>query len=311
MKQLLFFLALLPFINLSQNTAEPFLPELIKTFPNVRDIAISPNGNEVMFTAQSVMGNLSAIVYTKKENDIWSSPEIASFSGQYFDLEPFYSHDGLKLYFISTRPLDDNSSEPKDHDIWFVERKTLDSNWSQAINLGSPINTVHSEFYPSISENGNFYFTRDNPTLNRKDDIYVSKYINGKYTIPEVLPETINSDGYEYNAFIAPDESYLLYGCYVRKDGLGSGDIYISFKTENGWSKAKNLGNIINTPKFDYCPFVDINTNTLYFTSKKDNTVIKNQKPLTTKSFIEELHKYDNGSSRLYKISLSKILKKD
>lgn len=300
MKAIYFLLALLSVTCFAQNKPQPFLEEIVSQFPNVRDLAISPNGHEVMFTAQSVMGNLSAIVTVAKEGDSWGLPKVASFSGKYFDLEPFYSPDGLKLYFVSTRPMDQTSVEPKDFDIWVVERKNLNSAWSKPKNMGSPINTEHGEFYPSIAKNGNFYFTRDNPTLNRKDDLYISLIKEGKYQEPFALPKSINTESYEYNAFIAPDESYLIFGGYNRKDGLGSGDLYISYKTENGWSEAKNMGNFINSDKMDYCPFVK--DGILYFTSKRDFTDTKPKNTLSFDDLLEEFWKYDNGSSKLYKI---------
>lgn len=288
------------FLGFAQQAPEPILEDIIAQFPNVRDIAIAPNGDEIMFTAQSVTGNLSAIITLRKVGDTWSSPKIAPFSGKYFDLEPFYSHDGLKLYFVSTRPLDTTSLEPKDFDIWAVERTSTSSSWSIPKNLGSPINTEHGEFYPSISENGNFYFTRDNPELKRKDDLYVSTFINGSYQEPMALPNTMNTEGYEYNAFVAPDESYLIFGSYNRADGYGSGDLYISYKTETGWTEAKNMGSSINSNKMDYCPFVK--DGILYFTSKRDNTQTAPDTPLSTEAFLDQLNRYDNGASRLFKV---------
>ena len=284
----------------AQNKPESFIPEITTQFPNVRDIAISPNGDEVLFTAQSVMGNLSALISVKQVNGIWSKPEVASFSGMHFDLEPFYSHDGLKLYFVSRRPLDQSQSKQKDFDIWFVERDNLNSEWSKPKNMGSTINTEHGEFYPSIAENGNFYFTRDDPAKNRKDDIYVSTYSKGVYQTPIPLPDTINTDSYEYNAFIAPDESYILFGGYNREDGLGSGDIYISKRSDHGWTIAKNLGPEFNSDKMDYCPF--IKDGILYFTSKRDHTKVEQEKPMNLETLMKEVHKADNGSSRLFKI---------
>ncbi|MEJ2113314.1 MAG: hypothetical protein P8X62_06365 [Flavobacteriaceae bacterium] len=309
MKSLFLFVFLFfSLFNFSQNTVTPFLPDIVSLFPNVRDVAISPSGDEVMFSAQSVMGNVSAIITVNKQGNHWSSPEVAPFSGQFFDLEPFFSKDGLKLYFASSRPLNDATKDSGNFDIWYVERETLHDAWSKPINLGSPINTEYGEFYPSISDNGNFYFTRDNTTLNRKDDIYVCKYRDGIYSEPQVLPDTINSEGYEFNAFIAPDESYLLFGGYNRTDGFGSGDIYISYKTENGWTEAKNLGNDINSDKLDYCPFVM--NNTLYFTSKADNSDSNFEKPLSINELLEGFNKYDNGASRLYQIDFKDIVKK-
>lgn len=302
MKYFTFILALLFQFGFSQSNeleVQPFLKDIVSQFPNVRDIAIAPNGNEIMFTAQSTMGNLSAIVVVKKEENDWGKPQVAPFSGQHFDLEPFFSHDGLRLYFVSTRPLNPTETEPKDFDIWYTERASLHSSWSEAKNMGSPINTEHGEFYPSIAKNGNFYFTRDNPELKRKDDIYVSALENGNYSQPKVLPDTVNSDGYEYNAFIAPNESYLIFGAYAREDGMGSGDLYISFKTQSGWSEAKNLV-IANSDKMDYCPFV--HTNSLYFTSKLDRTRTKHSTPLDINALLQVFNSYENGLSRLYKI---------
>lgn len=292
----------------SQNKkVEPFLETIITQFPNVRDLAIV-NNNEVIFSAQSVMGDFSALVTSKYENGTWSNPEVISFSGQYFDIEPFFSGDGLTLYFASNRPLDDTSNSPKDFDIWYTTRASLSDKWSQPKNLGAPINTSMDEFYPIITNSKNIYFTLDNPELKQKDNIYISEYINGKYSTPKILENTVNSEGYEFNAFIAPDESYLIYTCYNRPDGLGSGDLYISFKTENGWTEAKNMGDVINSSKMEYCPFVDAN-NILYFTSKR-LAPIEIENNLNIDELKTLFNSYENGASRLYKIDISELLKR-
>lgn len=293
------------------NEVVPFFEDIIVQFPNARDVALTEN--EVIFSAQSVMGDVSALVYLKKNNGVWSSPQVLSFSGQYFDIEPFFSRDRLTLYFASNRPLKESSLEPKDFDIWFVNRTSIDSKWSDAQNLGAPVNSEMDEFYPVITDSKNIYFTLDNKALKQKDDIYVSEYKNGNYTTPKPLENSINSEGYEFNAFISPDESFLIYTCYGRKDGYGSGDLYISYKDRdsNEWSVAKNMSELVNSNKMDYCPFVDVNTNILYFTSKR----IDSQQHLDSKMDIEDLknafNKYQNGASRLYQIKLQDLKTKN
>lgn len=300
------FLFFLTSIALSQgNNPEPFLPEIFSQFPNVRDIAISSDGDEIYFSVQSYLDEVSFIAWIKKINDAWSDPEIASFSGKYFDIEPFLSSDGLKLYYASNRPLDGTGEKPKDFDIWYVQRQNINSDWSNPINIGLPINTEENEFYPSISDKGNFYFTCDARETKGKDDIFFSRFDGEKYTMPESLSDSINSAGYEFNAFISPDESYIIFTGYQWDDGIGSGDLYISYNLpEGGWTKAKNLGTEINSSKMDYCPFVDTKTNTLYFTSKRTSINKSGTGFSTMKDFLNEMKHYENGLSRIYRTFL-------
>jgi len=310
MKQIILstLLILLTSITYAQgNIAEPFFPEIFSRYPNVRDIAISSDGDEIYFSVQSYQDEVSVIAYIKKTNDVWSNPAMASFSGKYFDIEPFLSSDGLKLFFASNRPLGGTDDILKDFDIWYVERKDLNADWSEPINMGLPTNSEKNEFYPSIANNNNFYFTCDERGTKGKDDIFFSQWENGKYSEPVSLSDSINSEGYEFNAFIDPDESYIIFTAYQREDGFGSGDLYISYKTSDGaWTKAKNLGVEINSAKMDYCPYVDTKTNTLYFTSKRSEVNNLNIGYSSLPEFLNDMNKYENGLSRIYKATLKK-----
>jgi len=300
---LLFFLTSI--IYSQGKKAEPFLPEIFSQFPNVRDIAISADGNEIYFTVQSYQDEISFITSIKRINNVWSNPEIANFSGKYLDMEPFLSLDGMKLYFASNRPLAISDKKPKDFDIWYVQRENKNSAWSIPVNIGPPINTKDHQFYPSISRNNNLYFTSNAYGSKGKDDIFFSMWDVDAYTTPVSLSDSINSKGYEFNSFIAPDESYIIFTGYLRDDGYGSGDLYISYKTSDGnWKKAKNLGMGINSDKMDYCPYVNTKTNTLYFTSKRSSVNDSNLYYSTIQDFLNEMKKYQNGLSRIYKAKL-------
>lgn len=177
--------------------------------------------------------------------------------------------------------------------------------------MGSPINTEMDEFYPAITDSNNLYFTLDNPDLKQKDDIYVSEFIDGNYVQPKQLENGINSEGYEFNAFVASDESFLIYTCYNKEGDFGSGDLYLSKKSENGeCTVAQNMGNQINSDKMDYCPFVDEATNTLYFTSKKNTLKPTFETQVNLKELLDAFNSYENGSSRLYKVSLDNLTTK-
>ncbi|NQV42432.1 MAG: PD40 domain-containing protein [Candidatus Marinimicrobia bacterium] len=277
----------------------PFLSEQLQEFPSVRDLALGVN--EAYFTVQSPLGEVSVIMVSRKIRNKWRKPKIASFSGSYSDLEPFLSDDGKRLYFASNRPVAVDSTSVKDYDLWMVERESIKSKWSAPINLGSPVNTEHNEFYPSLTLNGNLYFTSDGPNSKGKDDIYFSLRKDDAFETPISLGDSINTPEYEFNAFIAPDESYLIFTGYNRPDGLGSGDLYISFReSDNTWTKAATLGDKVNSKYMDYCPLVDTKSQTLYFTSRRSDVEFRPGGFTDTETLLKELNKASNGQSRLY-----------
>lgn len=274
-------------------------------YPNIRDFTLSKSGKEAYSTIQSPGGEISTIIRFHKEGAEWRKPELAFFSGKYNDLEPFLSSDNLRLYFVSNRPLNDTTKEPKDFDIWYVERESVTSPWGQPVNPGPPLNSSFDEFYPSISDNLSIYFTSDREGTKGKDDIFYCIWNGSSYSTPVSLSDSINSPGYEFNAYIAPDESYLIFSGYNREDGLGSGDLYISLRlNDSSWTNAKNLGSEINSKYMDYCPYVDVRTHTLYFTSKRVSYNPVNSFK-TIDEFNQELNK--NGISRVFRVPLEPL----
>jgi len=279
---------------------EPVSPDLNK-FQNIRDFCISSNEDEVYFTIQSPGQELSQIVCVK--NKKWKNPKLLPFCDGYSYLEPFLSGDGRRLYFASDRPKTESGTLKSDFDIWYVERKDKNSEWSKPINMGPAVNSENDEFYPTLADNQNLYFTMDAKSGLGKDDIYYCKWNGKEYAGPVLLGTNINSEGYEFNAFISKDENMLIYTKYNAKDGLGSGDLYVSKKDEKGeWQPAQNLGDRINTRYMEYCPFYDSRTETLYFTSRRSSLSSRKFKDL--KDFQAYISGSENGLSRIYKTKL-------
>ena len=278
--------------------------KMLNQFLNVRDFCISQEGKEAFFTIQSPNQDISQIAYITKEGNTWSTPKLIGFSDSYMYMEPFLSYDENRLFFVSNRPKDNNSVLKKNFDIWYIIRKDKSSQWSAPINLGHPINTENDEFYPSLSENNNLYFTMDSKDSMGKDDIYVSKWNGQNYEKPLILGEAINSDGYEFNAFISKNEDFMLYTKYGVPDGLGSGDLYLALKDENGdWQKATNLGIPINTMYMEYCPFYDERNKILYFTSKRND--LKPTEFANISHLNQIINQAANGLSKIYMIKLT------
>lgn len=284
-----------------------FAKGLISTGLYERDLALSPDGTELFYTLQSPQGVFQSIVYLKKDKQgNWSTPQLAPFAGNFSDLEPAFSPDGKKLYFSSNRPL--GGSQAKDFDIWLTEK--VNGQWSSPKNLGSPVNTPADEYYPCITRSGNLYFTAAYSNAIGKEDIYQARWQNGMYLEPLPLDSAVNSKMYEFNAFVSPDEDYILFTSYGRPDDRGRGDLYISQKDKTGqWLAAKNLA-AINSDKLDYCPFVSFDKKILFFTSEKNN-LIKTypDKPVVLKELIRAFTGSQNGGGDIYWISFDALLK--
>lgn len=94
--------------------------------------------------------------------------------------------------------------------------------------------------------------------------------VDGQFQKAMRLPSAINTPSYEADVFVALDESYIIF-CANRREGLGSGDLHISFKDENNiWKPSINMGNIINTKGHELCPFVTADGNYFFYTSNQD-----------------------------------------
>jgi len=306
------FLLLVSFLCLNaQSSDSPEIPSLflegiVSTNLNERDMAISPDGSEMYYTLQSNQNAFSTILHRRKlPGNKWSAPVVASFSGKYGDLEPAFSSDGKKLFFSSNRPL--LGEKIKDYDIWVVEK--VNDKWSAPKNLGKPVNTEANEFYPSVAANGNLYFTAEYEKGVGKEDIYLCRWINGSFTESSALDTAVNSSFWEFNAFVSPDETYILFTSYGRKDDKGGGDLYICTKNADGhWQPAKNL-ELINSTKLDYCPFVSAGQETFYFTSSRHTLPSSYEKTVTYEELSKVYNSPSNGSENIYWISFARVMK--
>ena len=217
------------------------------------------------------IGDRNEIRYTSLVDGVWQEPIRLVHSDVYSYNDPFLSNDESRLYFISDLALD-GQGDPKDIDIWYIER-TFDG-WSDPTNIGAPITTSTNEYYISFTQNGTLFFATNkhetDPERSFNYDIYFAMQEGDSFKEPIRMSSQINFGGYDADPFIAPDESYLIFAS-SRRSGLGRGDLYISFKQENGsWSKAQNMGEPINTTGHELCPFVTRDGKYFIYTSNED-----------------------------------------
>lgn len=230
-----------------------------------RDTAFTPDGAE-LFHSMWERGRGYLLTRTDGPHG-WSEPEFAPFaSAGHSELEPFITTDGAWLYFISKRPLPDGTT-PEKFDLWRVPKTA--GGWGEPEILPEPVNSEHEEFYPSLTSDGDLYFTSDRPGGLGGEDIWWAEWTGGGWAEPANLGEAVNSPGPEFNSLIAPDGSWLIFGT-AREGDLGRGDMHIAFRGLDGeFLPAVNMGAPINSDALDYCPSLSPDGSIFFFTSSR------------------------------------------
>ncbi len=225
-------------------------------------------GDEFYFGVD--LSGRAEIRYSKLNGHSWTAPATIFSDSLYSFNDPFLSLDGNRLYYISDLPRNEQDTT-MDYDIWYSEKNGL--GWSAPINAGEQINSDANDFYISFTNDGALYFATNKDAEEKRKhdfDLYRSEMIDGVFQKAEWLPGAINTKWRETDPFVAPDGSYLIF-CSWRKSGFGKGDLYISFKNDDGtWSAGKNMGDQINTAGYELCPFVSRDGKYFFYTSEQD-----------------------------------------
>jgi hypothetical protein len=246
-------------------TPEVFTPGFISTDKRELNSVFTPDGKEFYYSIQTP-GAGYKIYCTKEIEDGWSIPQPVPFSSDNSDVDMCITHDGKRMYFGSTRPV--NGVKQEDFKIWYVDR--IGVGWSEAKYLESPINDGKRALYPTVSKKGTMFFQAIRKDVIGERDIYYSELSNGKYGEPVHLGPEINTRYGEGDVLIAPDETYMIVNCNGRQDSLGRSDLYISFKKKDEtWTELTNMGRKINTSETDYCPMLSPDGKYFFYTSTK------------------------------------------
>jgi hypothetical protein len=262
--------------SLPDSIPELFAPGVVSTGMFTRDVAISPDGKEIYFCVAIGNYTYSTILFTREVDSRWLPPEIVPFSGGpgVLDFEPAFSADGSKLYFLSTRP--DGDEPVGDQDIWMVERDAQ-GEWGVPINLGEPVNTDGGEFFPSLTSDGTLYFTR-NAKGSGLNQIFRSRWLDGSFQEPELLPEQVNCGTNRFNAFVAPDESYMIVPAAGMADTHDGVDYYMVFRdTYDHWSEPVNMGELVNLDNArGWSPYVSPGGEAFFFMATRTREIEEN-----------------------------------
>jgi Tol biopolymer transport system component len=278
---------------------------------------LSADGRTLYFTRSIPPHYLYTLCVSKLNNGKWLQPELLPFSGVWRDSDPVLSPDGKRLYFVSDRPVcvvptggaSTRSAKPvceDRHNFDIYVSKMVGGQWRDPERLPEPVNSAQTEFFVSEAANGNLYFTSDREG-SQGVDVYVARYSDGRYEAPENLGGPVNG-GHIANieAFIAPDESYLLLGTFGRP-GSGSADLYVSLHQHGAWTEPKNLGSHINSSARDYSPRVSPDGEWLFFGSERGGFANRVAR-LTYGELRNAVASVHNGLGNIYRVPMSEVL---
>ena len=242
-------------------TAQLFGSELLSTGANELNCAVSPDESIVVFSEwREGQNTLMAIT---REGESWGERLILPFSGVWGDVDPVFSADGVRLFFSSKRPRDDEDQKD-DSDLWSVER-TVDGGWGEPTQVAGVNSSEMDEYYTSITSEGTLYFSVF-PEHGSPGDIYRAEPLADGFAPPERVGGPVSTEHSEHDPFIAPDGSFLIFTS-DRPGGHGRGDLWVVFRaTDGGWSEALNMGPEINTAGYDYCAMLSPDGRYLFLT---------------------------------------------
>lgn len=224
-------------------------------------MTLSPDASEVFWGVSREwfpMSRVSEIWTARLTKSKWKAKR-ADFSTGYSDGDPFVSHDGKQIFFVSVRPV---GPPRKDFDIYVVDRTP--TGFSKARNLGGAVNSPDDELYPSMAGDGTLYFASDR--AGTWQTYRAKRTATGTYPIAELLPAAVNAPGsWNFNPYISEDGKTLLFTSQ-RNGGAGKGDIWITRIGPSGeFAPARNLGPRVNTAEDEFHATLSPDKRALFF----------------------------------------------
>lgn len=211
-------------------------------------LAFTPDGNTVFFDRSE--GSRKTIMVAHKAGGRWSPPEVAGFSGRWFDQDPVIAPDGSYLLFDSDRPpMPGGRPLTQDYfvggsapgsNIWRVDRRG--DGWGKPVWLGPVVNDDAFVDFAGIAADGSLYFIRWDRRA-RAMHTWRAAWRDGHY-LPPVRVGLGDPAVSTHDPAVAPDQSFIVFDYGTTKGGLGR--LCIAFREGDHWGKPIDLGDTVN-----------------------------------------------------------------
>lgn len=210
-------------VNGKWSKAETLGPP-INTSDNEGAACFSQDGQWVYFTGCNRPEGLGEcdIYISSYDGKNWSSPVNLGegVNSANYETQPWLSHDGRTLYFVSTRAGGHGGT-----DIWYSRLEN--NHWGEPKNLGAPINTPGNEYSPSLHASGQvLYYSSDyHDGFGGMDIFFVQKTASGWGEVTN-MGFPINTPAHERFLFVTSDGKTAYFSTDQIDGGWGRNDIY-------------------------------------------------------------------------------------
>jgi hypothetical protein len=194
------------------------------------------------------------------------------------DFSPVLSVDGNALFYTSRRVRPDSSNlsviDPLaglPYENVYVSYKDRQGNWQapELLNV-NPDGAGHLASVNVSADGQTLFLYRDD---GGDGNIYESRLVGEVWSDPVLMGSDINTKAWETHGALTADGN-TFYFVSNRNGGQGGRDIYRVVKLPDGsWSKAQNIGNVVNTPYDEDGVFIHPNGRTMYFSSTGHNSM--------------------------------------
>jgi Tol biopolymer transport system component len=170
----------------------------------------------------------------------------STINTQFREAEPTFTADGRTMYF---------NCHDADICVSHLIGTWEDRMWTAPELVGPPISTGYFEVEPLINATGDkLYFQSTRPARSFKGNVLLSPFVTSSFFISIYLAETKLGVGV--------------------LDGLGLGDVWVSYKVNGVWSEPQNLNDVpgepaVNTAFHDHCLSFSADGNEAFWTSTR------------------------------------------
>lgn len=190
----------------------------------------------------------------------WSAPMPAFFNSNYLEHGVHFSVDGRYAFFSSTRPREPGTV-PDNWGIWRSHR--MEDSWGSPEFVAIPGMEERVFSHPSVTNEGRLYFHSYKQDFSDMS-LFVANPIGEHFAAAEKIDLPEWRDENVLTAFVAPDESYLL---FTKKwNDMLTHEIFISYQLDGAWQPPVKLNDAINTNNLGN-PFVTVDGHYLFYAS--------------------------------------------